>query len=161
MRLSSLLSALSDQTGPDVFFPVVAIYTKSGGGNGPHCYASESSTLSAVSNLVLRIFEPVYTNKRPSHRFRLVPTKTASRPLAIQRHSISNSTTFLVALSSTPAFDGNGYTLTHGDIELYNALVPRVEDIIEAVKELQGKGKKKDQKGKRKGKGKGEGEGAK
>ena len=74
---------------------VIALYAKTGGKNGKHMAITDSSNISAVSNIGVQVFEHMY-----SGLFRAIPEATAL--FFTKRFALLQPISFLCLISSRP-----------------------------------------------------------
>ena len=83
-------------TAADLKKKVLSIYSKSGGKNGKHGWVAQVTSIASASNLVIRLFRPMFR-----HQFRIQYTN-AFNSLAIKRYALLQNTNILFMFSTTP-----------------------------------------------------------
>lgn len=113
----------------------MSIYSKSAGKAGKHGLIPEASSIAAVSNIPVQLFEHMIgTQFRENH---------AAQRLHIKRYCLLPSSAFLSALDTAPFTSEAGLKISQKDWLLFKALKDKLEDIIKAVNTLGGRKKKK------------------
>jgi hypothetical protein len=112
----------------------LAIYAKSAGKAGKHCWVSDSSNIAAVSNLPIQLFDHFI-----GVQFRAI---SAGQTLHVKRFSLVPSSAFLCTLASAPAILENGLKISQQDGILFRTLKEGCADIVKAVTLLAGRPKK-------------------
>ncbi|RDB19960.1 hypothetical protein Hypma_012735 [Hypsizygus marmoreus] len=117
---------------------ILSIYSKTGGKNAKHSNVTDSSNISAVSYLVLQVFE----NMRNLNQFRVIPSDL--QHLQSKRFVHLPSTAFLSTLNNAPREVGESKNLVllPSDYALFNSLIGRTADILAVMKALNGRSKK-------------------
>ena len=109
----------------------MAMYSQSGGKGSTHAWLSDSTSIGAISYLVVQIYEYAY------HRnFRTVHQRNAT--LHVGMYALLPSDRFLCILTTTPTLSQDGRTLTVEDtqIQVFNELLGKLQDILKAVKAI-------------------------
>ena len=114
---------------------VLAIYSKTGGKNGKHSSITESSNISAVSYLVLPVFEHML-----GQQFRSIPEKLQS--LQSKKFTLLPSTAFLCTLDSAPrSAIETGLQIGTLDHARFSMLTKHISKILTVLKALRSRGK--------------------
>ncbi|KAF8232506.1 hypothetical protein L208DRAFT_1271846, partial [Tricholoma matsutake] len=113
---------------------VLAIYAKSVGKAGKHCQVSDSSNITAVSNLPIQLFDHFI-----GVQFQAIP---AGQTLHVKMFSLVPSLVFLCTLASAPAILENRLKISQQDGILFRTLKEGCTNIIKAVTSLAGHRKK-------------------
>ncbi len=108
---------------------VITIYSKSGGANGTHGHVTDSSVITAVSNIGVQIYEhhfgTRFYEKPPSHTFPQVKC-----------FDILPSSSFLCLLEHVPVRVEGGLQISPQDFAFFKNLKAQVPSIINALKNL-------------------------
>ena len=115
----------------------MAMYSQSGGKGSTHAWLSDSTNIGAISYLVVQTYEYAY------HRnFRTVHQRNAT--LHVGTYALLPSDRFLRILTATPTLSQDGRTLTVEDtqIQVFNELRGKLQDVLKAVKAIVAAGKK-------------------
>lgn len=94
----------------------MALYSKTGGKQGKHESISDSSNISAVSNIAVQIFEHMH-----ARQFHSIPEATSI--LQTKQFALLSSISFLCLLSSTPNTTAVGIELAQEDAERFKTLL--------------------------------------
>jgi len=115
---------------------VLSIYTKSAGKGTTHAWASDTSSIAAISNLPVQVFEHMH-----SRQFR---AKSQGHTLHTRRFALLPSAQFLCTLCHSPSTtnDSSMFILTQEDHDIFKALNNRRADIKKVIIVLVGKKKK-------------------
>jgi len=118
---------------------VLSVYTKNAGKGTTHAWASDTSTITAISNLPVQIFEHMH-----GLQFRLFRAKAQGQALHIPRFGLLSSSQFLCTLTHSPTAtsDGGMIAIPQQDHELFKILNSHRGNVKKAVVALSG-GKKK------------------
>ena len=109
----------------------MAMYSQSGGKGSTHAWLSDSTNIGAISYLVVQTYEYAY------HRnFRTVHQRNAT--LHVGTYALLPSDRFLRILTATPTLSQDGRTLTVEDtqIQVFNELRGKLQDVLKAVKAI-------------------------
>jgi len=109
----------------------MAMYSQSGGKSSTHAWLSDSTSIGAISYLVVQTYEYAY------HRnFRTVHQRNAT--LHVGTYALLPSDQFLHILTATPTLSQDGRTLTVEDtqIQVFNELRGKLQDVLKAVKAI-------------------------
>ena len=107
------------------------MYSQSGGKGSTHAWLSDSTNIGAISYLVVQTYEYAY------HRnFRTVHQRNAT--LHVGTYALLPSDRFLRILTATPTLSQDGRTLTVEDtqIQVFNELRGKLQDVLKAVKAI-------------------------
>ena len=107
------------------------MYSQSGGKGSAHAWLSDSTNIGAISYLVVQTYEYAY------HRnFRTVHQRNAA--LHVGTYVLLPSDRFLRTLTATPTLSQDGRTLTLDDtqLQIFNDLQEKIQDILRAVKAI-------------------------
>ena len=107
------------------------MYSQSEGKTSAHSWLSDSTNIGAISYLVVQTYEYAY------HRiFRTVHQRNAV--LHVGTFALLPSDRFLRTLTVTPTFSQDGRTLTLNEtqIQVFNQLQGKLQDIVKAVKAI-------------------------
>ena len=109
----------------------MAMYSQSRGKGSTHAWLSDSTSIGAISYLVVQIYEYAY------HRnFRTVHQRNAT--LHVGTYALLPSDRFLRILTATPTLSQDGRTLTveETQIQVFNELRGKLQDVLKAVKAI-------------------------
>jgi hypothetical protein len=107
------------------------MYSQSGGKGSTHAWLSNSTSIGAISYLIVQIYEYAY------HRnFRTVHQRNAT--LHVGTYALLPSDRFLRILTATPTLSQDGRTLTieETQIQVFNELWGKLQDVLKAVKAI-------------------------
>jgi hypothetical protein len=107
------------------------MYSQSGGKGSAHAWLSDSTNIGAISYLVVQTYEYAY------HRnFRTVHQRNAA--LHVGTYVLLPSDRFLRTLTATPTLSQDGRTLTLDDtqLQIFNDLQGKLQEISRAVKAI-------------------------
>src|ERR1700683_5539281 len=107
------------------------MYSQSGGKGSTHAWLSDSTNIGAISYLVVQTYEYGY------HRnFRTVHQRNAT--LHVGTYALLPSDRFLRTLTATTTLSQEGRTLTLDDtqLQIFNDLREKIQDILRAVKAI-------------------------
>lgn len=120
---------------------VLGLYSKSGGKNGKHCWASDSSNISALSYIPVQLFEPM---ERVSRQFRHVARSCSTlSALHLSRFALLPATSFLCMLENAPRVLAQTILISPTDNARFIALNTQVSRVIMAIKDLTRKPRRK------------------
>jgi hypothetical protein len=116
-----------------LFFAVVAFSSKSGGKNGKHCDITESSTIAAVSNIAVQLFQ----YRGHAREFRLVTDATLL--FQTKQYLLISSIQFLCLLDTKFPFDRDHAlpyieVTSDQDMERFKALREGKDQLSSALK---------------------------
>jgi len=120
---------------------VIGLSSKTGGKNGKHCPVSETSKISALSNIFVQVFQ-----HRFGCQFRAVTQATTS--VRTKHFQLLPSIQFLCLTESPPKVIGSGNAhsvdtiieVSQADVECYQALRGVEKNLIEALKKWKKRG---------------------
>ena len=115
---------------------MLSIYTKNAGKGTTHAWASDTSTITAISNLPVQIFEHMH-----GLHFR---AKSQGQALYISIFGLLSSSPFLCTLTHSPTAtnDGRMIVITQRDHKLFKILALHRGEVKLAVQALSGRKKK-------------------
>ena len=115
------------------------VYKRSGGKAGKHGWADEATSISAVSNVAAKIYEPIAVGTRhPNKYFCIIPATSPLTPHAVTLHALLPSHIFLVMLTYPVRVQGASIALAVGDSYYLEALTGREKDLLSAIKVIVG-----------------------
>ena len=109
----------------------MAMYSQSGGKGSTHAWLSDSTSIGAISYLVVQIYEYAYhCNFRTVHQW--------NTTLHVGTYALLLSNWFLHILTATPTLSQDGHTLTieETQIQVFNELWGKLQDVLKAVKAI-------------------------
>jgi hypothetical protein len=106
---------------------VIALYSKTGGKNGKHESVSDSSSICAVSNVAVQIFEHMH-----ARQFHSIPEATSL--LQTSQFALFGSHSFLCLLSFPPKTSASGVELGQEDAERFKSLFAHEDKFKEAMR---------------------------
>jgi len=109
-------------------FLVLAIYSKSPGKNSKHCWVTDSSNITAVSDIAAQLFEQMVGSQ-----FRAIH---ASQKVHAKRFNLLPSSAFLCRLESTPTQISGNLRVSSNDWDLFKTLKEKIGIISQAVSRL-------------------------
>ncbi|KAF9458032.1 hypothetical protein BDZ94DRAFT_1325802 [Collybia nuda] len=113
---------------------VMSIYSKSAGRAGKHGLIPQASSIAAVSNIPVQLFEHMIGSQfRANH---------AAQRLHIKKYCLLPSSAFLSTLDTAPFASGAGLKISQQDWLFFKALKDKLKDIMKAVSTLGGRKKK-------------------
>ena len=115
----------------------MAMYSQSGSKGSTHAWLSDSTNIGAISYLVVQTYEYAY------HRtFRTIHQQNAA--LHIGTYALLPSDRFLRTLTVTPTLnqDGRMLNLDDTEIQVFNQLQAKLQDVLKAVIAIVGASRK-------------------
>jgi hypothetical protein len=106
---------------------VIALYSKSVGANAKHSSVTDSSNVSAVSNIAVQVFEHMF-----GRQFRVIPQAMAF--FQTKQFALLPPISFLSLLSSKPDITSMTLELEQEDFEMFQKLQRGLACIKEAMK---------------------------
>lgn len=109
------------------------MYSKSSGKGSRHSAISDSSSITAVSNIAVQVYEHMIGTS-----FRDTPHAQALRVI---RFDFIHSAGFMCTLKSTPEITNEGLKISVEDWNLFKVIEKNKPDVLQAVKLLMGRQK--------------------
>jgi hypothetical protein len=115
----------------------MAMYSQSGGKCSTHAWLSDTTNISAIPYLVVQTYEYTYYRN-----FRTIHQRNAA--LHVGTYALLPSDRFLRTLIATPTLNQDGQMLNLDDteIQVFNQLQAKLQDVLKAIRAIVGARKK-------------------